>query len=650
MITIEHAVDLARPWAVKLFEEKIVPFLFNRGADFYKKEKNMFKLKSQMSDYLAKTKAQCSLINSLAFPNILKKVNDIYVPLTLSKLDSRETSDHIVRRGDILLDQFKNILIIDNAGMGKSTLMKKIVVDVIDNSGEIPIYIELRTLNNSPIIDQIKNLIGLDSFNDDSTLKRIPFTYFFDGVDEIPFDIKNDLIKRIKTFSDEMSESKIIITSRPDQSLLELHSFSRFKIRPLNLKQSYDLIKLYDINSSKIGNSLVLSNKLIAEIKAMKEADNSAIIEFLTTPLYVSLLFCSYKYKPVIPRRKDLFYSQVFEALFETHDLSKETGYVRRKESGLDITDFSIILRRLAFWCLKNNGRLEFSRGELESVLTGIIEKIKGINVKPIKFISDLTYSVPLFIKEGSLYRWSHKSLLEYFCAEFICIEVKDKRDELLLKMYESNSPVKFKNIIELCSDIDYDSFRKSILKQSLHEYFEHSEKISSFKSLNESDKEIWTSISFFSDLSLLLTPYSHASLGDFDIFENEKNPNNNFENSFIGFRDYVTHITYPSSLKSTVFEIIRLRNPEYFFREKDYYDRLYFDALKVPENMIIRTKNGEVVAFNNEIIPDIIGIILQFRHTLTTPVIHRQAAGKILHDITSDTSNGVNDLLEGFD
>lgn len=181
----------------------------------------------------------------------------------------------------------------------------------------------------------------------------MPFVYFFDGVDEIPFDTKNDLIKKIKSFSDEMVDSKIVVTSRPDQSLLELHLFNRFKIRPLDIEQSYNLIRLYDVNSAKVGNSLTLSSKLISEIKLMRHKDNNTILEFLTTPLYVSLLFCSYTYKPIIPRRKDLFYSQVFEALFETHDLSKETGYVRRKASGLDITEFSIILRRLAFWCLK---------------------------------------------------------------------------------------------------------------------------------------------------------------------------------------------------------------------------------------------------------------------------------------------------------
>src|SRR5471030_2624146 len=295
MITLESAIELARPWATKLIEEKVFPFLFRKGYDFYQKEKNIIRLKYQMSDFLAKTRAQCSTINSLAFPNILKK-----------------ESEHLVQRGDVFLEELNNVLIIDNAGMGKSTLLKKIVIDIIDHSEYIPIYVELRTLTDQPITEQLNKLIGLDNVSSEGYLGDIPFIYFFDGVDEIPFDIKNDVIKRIKTFTDEVPYSKVIITSRPDQSLLELKSYVRFKIKPLDLNQSFNLIRLYDANSTKLGNSLILSNKLISEIKSMREKDNGAILEFLTTPLYVSLLFCSYKFKPVIPRRKDLFYSQVF--------------------------------------------------------------------------------------------------------------------------------------------------------------------------------------------------------------------------------------------------------------------------------------------------------------------------------------------------
>lgn len=52
-----------------------------------------------------------------------------------------------------------------------------------------------------------------------------------------------------------------------------------------------------------------------------------------------------------------------------------------------------------------------------------------------------------------------------------------------------------------------------------------------------------------FSDLNLLLTSYGNANLGDLDILNNIS-AHNSFENKFIGFQDFITHITYPISLK----------------------------------------------------------------------------------------------------
>ncbi|WP_407210621.1 NACHT domain-containing protein [Enterobacter cloacae] len=191
--------------------------------------------------------------------------------------------------------------------MGKSTLLKKIVIDTIEYSEYIPVYIELRSLDDKPIDEHIKIMFGIENMDSNDLLKSFPFAFFFDGVDEIQYDKKNAIIKRLKKFSEDFIGSNIIITSRPDQSLLELNTYSRFKIKPLELSQSYNLLKLYDANSYSIGNNLALSKKLISEIELMRNKDSISILEFLTTPLYVSLLFCSYKFKPVIPRRKDLF-------------------------------------------------------------------------------------------------------------------------------------------------------------------------------------------------------------------------------------------------------------------------------------------------------------------------------------------------------
>jgi len=649
MISLDSIVSLAKPWAFKVIEEKFIPFLYKAGYSYYLKGRDLNKIKNLMSEYLAKTKAQCSTINSLAFPNVLKKISDIYEPLTLCSLDSEEFLNEKIINGEMLLAKYKHLLIIDNAGMGKSTLLKKIVIDTIDKTDFIPVYIELRSLEDKPIDEQIKTMFGLEHIKSDELLKSVPFAYFFDGIDEVQFDKKIAIIKRIKKFSEEFVESNIFITSRPDQSLLELHSYSRFRIKPLELPQSYNLLRLYDANSINLGNSLFLSKKLISEIELMRSKDNINILEFLTTPLYVSLLFCSYKYKPIIPRRKDLFYSQVFDALFEMHDLSKEIGYVRKKQSGLDITEFSIVLRRLAFWCLTNNGKLEFTRSEFESVISDIELKLNGVTFKPINFINDLIYSVPVFVKEGALFRWAHKSLMEYFCAEFICIEVQKDREKLLLKLYESNSSLKYKTILELCADIDYSSFRKSVLRKCLEDYKVHYQRIVKDLNINDVDKEIWSNVTYFSDFNLMLTSYSNANLGDFELNIKNKGKIGFFENTFIGFRDYITHITYPNSLKNTVFEILRWRHNEYYYKEKDFYQRAEVESISIPENVSIKCENGYVMNCDNEIIPELISILLQFRHTLTIPIIRYSFAEKALSDIYFDNSNGIDALLEEF-
>ena len=54
------------------------------------------------------------------------------------------------------LEKYNNILILDNAGMGKSTLMKFLFLEVLEKHIGIPFFIELRTLpNDKSIIDYL---------------------------------------------------------------------------------------------------------------------------------------------------------------------------------------------------------------------------------------------------------------------------------------------------------------------------------------------------------------------------------------------------------------------------------------------------------------------------------------------------------------
>ena len=89
-------------------------------------------------------------------------------------------------------------------------------------------------------------------------------------------------------------------------------------------------------------------------------------------------------------------------------------------------------------------------------------------------FLHDLCHAVPLLVHEGDQYRWSHKSLQEYFAAQFICIDTKGSQAAILEKMYASRSLHRFYNVLDLCYDIDYKTFRSVLLYQVAGEFLSY--------------------------------------------------------------------------------------------------------------------------------------------------------------------------------
>ena len=210
----------------------------------------------------------------------------------------------------------------------------------------------------------------------------------------------------------------------------------------------------------------MLSNKLIGLLR-LKE--HRGIDEYLKNPLLVSLLFAAFDHKQTIPIRKHLFYKQVYEAFFESHDLSKGID-AHQKRSGLFIDDFSRMLKYIGFICLMKIG-VKFDK---ETIIK-VIDEAKGycanLNFKNSDFLKDMLTSVPLFCKDGNEYKWVHKSLMEYFAARFIADEARTKQDHILTNIYKSEHVEKCINLLDLYYDIDNIGFIKNIEKPLLAEY-----------------------------------------------------------------------------------------------------------------------------------------------------------------------------------
>lgn len=458
--------DIVAPLVTTWLSPKLESFTQKLGT---KKHVVEHTLESKFTEYLSRTYEKNSYMNTIIFRNVPQKIEDLYIPLTLR---TKEEISDIIMDDDIseFFRSFDKVLITDSAGMGKSTLLKWIFRKGVEFNIGIPIFIELRKLSkNNTVIDELfKELNSINEEYDKEFILELihkgDFIFYFDGYDEIPLDSRNEVTEDLQNFISKASSNKFILSSRPNTAIVSFRDFYEFNIKPLTKSEAYKLLEIYDKNNN-------LSDPIIDLLESKTHGES--LKEFLINPLMVSLLYKGYEYKQTISYKKSIFYRQVFDALYENHDLTKGGAYIHQKFSELDIEEFHSILRVTAYLTIKV-GKVEYEKDEIINYLTQAKELTK-IDFKESLFLKDLVSSVPLFYEEGNYFRWKHKSLQEYFAALYICTDTKGKQELVLTNMYNSENFKDYLNILDLCYDVDYKNFEKSILyffSEEIHSHF----------------------------------------------------------------------------------------------------------------------------------------------------------------------------------
>lgn len=480
---IKDIVVIAKPFVEPIISTLIAPKVAKLKSWLKKQNTNnqVFDnfFENKFEEYLFRTYRNCSNLNILVFPNQQIQIKDIYQPITINS--SKNSANYKISSFEkSFITNYKKVLIADNAGMGKSTLMKWISISCMEQSISIPILIELKRINNEhTLLDEIFNQINpIDkSFDKDLILKFLElgsFTILLDGFDEVEYDERQTVIQDIKSLTSKAPDNWYILTSRPDSELSSFGDFQLFNINPLSKKESFELIDKYDS---------INNNHLSEKLKEGIELKFSQVKEFLTNPFLVSLLYKTYTYNKDIPSKKSTFYDEVYSALYKHHDLSKD-GYKRNKKSGLDIHDFRLVLRRLAFNTSKV-AKTEYTDIQLIEYLKEVNQSI-NLDFKELSYSEDLELNVPLFVRDGKNLKWSHKSVQDYFAAEYICSHPKKK--EIVQKIYESQKS-NYLQIIDFISELEPQIFSEVITLPLLKKFISYCD--NSYKSCEISKKEI---------------------------------------------------------------------------------------------------------------------------------------------------------------
>lgn len=455
-----------------------------------------------LSKYFERSVIKCSLLNTVV-PDIEKKsLKTIYLPLTLKGFHSSNKNDIIIldKYDKESLEKYNNILILDNAGMGKSTLMKFLFLEVVEKHIGIPFFIELRTLSSDKsIIDCL-----YDEIEDikDATPQKIKkeflkaiidngdCIFFFDGYDEMTPDNKPIITKKLQDFILKANKNKYFISSRYDDALIGLYNnFDKFNIKPLSNDEAYQLLKKFD-NNGKTSNNL---------ISKLKENDNLKILhEFLNNPLTVSLLYFNYKYEMTLPNTKYEFYNSVYKNLYKYHDLRKGGSFERIKYSNLNITYFEKVLHYIGFCSLLKLKKTLYTERELLLLIDSSKSYISK-DFEAVDYLHDLLETVPLFIKDGTQYSWVHKSFQEYFSAMFL--SNLPNKNTLLPRIFQYNKIEMYSKLLDFYYEIDSETFNEIVVKNFLDDFVSYMQ-----SNIQDADYLFIKSLLFSQDITLNYT------------------------------------------------------------------------------------------------------------------------------------------------
>ena len=484
--TVKDIATVAAPLTGAIVTAFLKPKLEAMAETLKKITKNIeHEFIDKFTGYLNRSYERQSYLRTVVFQNNKRLLHELYIPLTVVNPNTEE-SIKITSYPQQLLPTYGKVLLVDTAGMGKSTVSRYLFLKVIEENHGIPIFVELRQLNAGvSILDLIHNDVSeLGEVFDKSVLLKLigkgDFIFFFDGFDEIPLKEREIATQHLQEFIAKVPSNKFLITSRQDPALTAFADFQRFVIKPLRQNEAFALLEKYD-------GSGTTSKSLIAKLKREQNRDRLKI--FMINPLLVSLLFKAYDFKPTLPMRADVFYRQVYEALFENHDLSKGGSFIREKNSKLNIDDFAQVLRVLAMRTV-GLGKVQYTSDELLGHVRESKRRCSGLVFSESDFVKDLTSTVPLFVQEGLDYRWNHKSFQEYFAALFISVDAKGDADIILQKLVDSKEQDRFVNIIDLYYDIDQVTFQRALTKRLVDEFIEYMDGDSYDRKYKGVDKE----------------------------------------------------------------------------------------------------------------------------------------------------------------
>lgn len=451
LVLFSNAIDTT-------FEKILLPYLKKlHGLAKGEIEKLKIDWNIAFKEYLTQSYNKYSKIKTLLFKTEPKFIYDFFEPPLLSYNGKTITTDIVTT-----IFQDSHFLIIKGeGGMGKSTLLKHLFINTIQETEQIPIFLELLDFNDASksiaIFDLInQKLSKLGCHLDEDLLKYALtsgcFVFFLDGYDELIPERRNAFFTELDSFCDKYSTNYFVMTSRPFSDFIEFQRFTVLTCERLTIKQAISLISKINPYDEKV------KERFISDLSTTLFRSH---YEFASNPLLLNIMFLTYDHYATLPVKRHIFYDYAYETMFHLHDATKGV-YKRLFMSGVPSDQFKKIISHFCYISYAK-GKVEMSKDEVLLFLSETHARCGDFDEK--SFMDDLLNSVCFLFRDGLVYKFIHRSFQEYFVALFL-IELTDEiLSNIAKKLINSDSNLTISDdVLLMFGDMAKERFENSIL------------------------------------------------------------------------------------------------------------------------------------------------------------------------------------------
>ena len=339
-----------------------------------------------------------------------------------------------------LSKQSRFIILAGTGGLGKSMMMRHLLLNSIDNYDElhmIPVFIPLKDFDEKfdTLFDYAHSKItGLCSeiteqqFED--ALNKGKCLLLFDGLDEIGSSSAKRFELDLEKFTDMFPNNFFVISSRPYQSFVSYSRFTVLQLKPFSKKQALMLVDNLEFRTDEP----IIKEKFRTELEDNLHRTHRAFIE---NPLLLTIMLLTFEQYAEVPSKMHVFYREAFGALAVKHDASKG-AYKRTLKTGLSADRFADYFAEI---CSRSyhDEKFELTEEEFAKYYYVLKEREKSDDniTTASDYLYDLCSNMCLMYFESGKYHFTHRSFQEYFCALYFSKQ-KDKTLESIGNFFEN--------------------------------------------------------------------------------------------------------------------------------------------------------------------------------------------------------------------